>query len=110
MDPFVRRLVQRLFEPGSGLSRNRHFHTFDNPEGKQALRVSKRLRALARDIAACRAEGGTPSVMREQDAAGGVTVAVELARLKSKRTTRLPEDEFELLLQLPEVRAALGSG
>jgi hypothetical protein len=109
MDPFVRRLVQRLFEPGSGLSRNRHFHTFDNPEGKQALRVSKRLRALARDIAACRAEGGTPSVMREEDAKG-VTVAVALARLKSKRTTRLPEDEFELLLQLPEVRAALGSG
>jgi hypothetical protein len=109
MDPFVRRLVQRLFEPGSGLSRNRHFHTFDNPEGKQALRVSKRLRALARDIAACRAEGGTPSVMREGNATGGVTVAVALARLKSKRTTRLPEDEFELLLQLPEVRAALGS-
>jgi hypothetical protein len=47
--------------------------------------------------------------MREGNATGVVTVAVALARLKSKRTTRLPEDEFELLLQLPEVRAALGS-
>ncbi|MCU0697184.1 MAG: hypothetical protein MUC96_11685 [Myxococcaceae bacterium] len=108
MDPFVRRLVQRLFDPTSGLSRNRHFHTFDNAEGRQALQVSKRLKALAKDIAACHAEGGRPAISRSEDAAGAVTVAIELTRLKSKRTTRLGEAEYELLLQLPGVRAALG--
>jgi hypothetical protein len=107
MDPFVRRLVQRLFDPASGLSRNKHFHTFDNAEGRAALKVSKRLKALAKDIAECRAEGGQPVVSRREDAKGAVTVGIELTRLKSKRTTRLGEAEFELLLQLPEVRAAL---
>ena len=39
MDPFVRRLVERLQDPEQPLSRNRHFHTFDSPEGRTALRV-----------------------------------------------------------------------
>ena len=60
MDPFVRRLVERLNDPARPLSRNRHFHTFDNPDGQQALRIARRLHALRQDIEKCLREGGRP--------------------------------------------------
>lgn len=104
MDPFVRRLVERLFEPDSGLSRNRHFHTFDNEEGRLAIRISKRLRALAKDIDDCHREGGRPSVSR---ASGKVRIEIGLNRLKTHRTTTIDEAEYELLLKLPQVKQAL---
>lgn len=107
MDPFVRRLVERLFEPDSGLSRNRHFHTFDNEEGRLAIRISKRLRALAKDIDDCHREGGRPTVSRSTDAKGKVRIEIGLARLKTHRTTTLDEAEYELLLKLPQVQQAL---
>lgn len=99
MDPFVRRLVERLFEPDSGLSRNRHFHTFDNEEGRLAIRISKRLRALAKDIDECHREGGRPNVSR---ASGKVRIEIGL-----HRTTTIDEAEYELLLKLPQVKQAL---
>lgn len=107
MDPFVRRLVERLFQPDAGLSRNRHFHTFDNPEGRVALRISKRLRALAKDIEACHHEGGKPTIARATDPHGKVHIEISLARLKSRRTTTIDEAEYELLLKLPAVQRAL---
>lgn len=107
MDPFVRRLVERLFDPAAGLSRNKHFHTFDNAEGRQALRVSKRLRALAKDIEACHAEGGRSTVAKAEGRPGMVRLELGLERLKTKRATVLSEAELELLLKLPEVKAAL---
>src|SRR5690606_40226273 len=48
---FVYRLVVRLTQEGPPFSRNRHFHTFESPEGKLALRIARRLRSVARDIA-----------------------------------------------------------
>jgi hypothetical protein len=107
MDPFVRRLVERLFEPDAGLSRNKHFHTFDNAEGQLALRISRRLRALAKDIEACHLEGGRPTIECGTDGYGKVRVAIELTRLKSHRTTTIDEAEYELLLKLPAVQRAL---
>ena len=107
MDPFVRRLVERLFEPDAGLSRNRHFHTFDNAEGRLALRITKRLRALAKDIEACHHDGGRPTIARATDARGKVRVEIGLSRLKSRRTTTIDEAEYELLLKLPTVQQAL---
>ena len=67
MDPFVRKLVLRLFDEGAPLSRNRHFHTFDSPEGKQAMRISRRLRALQLDIAKCKQAGGESRVVATRD-------------------------------------------
>lgn len=107
MDPFVRRLVERLFDPAAGLSRNKHFHTFDNAEGRQALRISKRLRALANDIAACHAAGGRASASKAPQGRGKVRVELEAVHLKAKRETLLDDAEFELLLALPDVRRAL---
>lgn len=97
MDPFVRKLVERLFDEGAPLSRNRHFHTFESEEGKRALRVSKRLTALARDIKASRAVGREPSITR---AGGEVKIEVVLDQVKSKRQTTLEPAEFELLQRL----------
>lgn len=110
MSPFVRRLVERLFEPDSGLSRNRHFHTFDNEEGREALRISRRLKALATDIDRCRASGGVPAITRTTDRRGQVKVELALTQTRARRTTMLEEAEYELLLKLPRVREVLQTG
>jgi hypothetical protein len=107
MDPFVRKLVERLCDPAAGLSRNRHFHTFDNEEGRAALKITKRLKALASDIDGCRRAGGTIEVSRSGGHRGGARVEVQLTQVRSRRTTRLEPAEYDLLLALPGVREAL---
>ena len=107
MDPFVRKLVLRLFDEGAPLSRNRHFHTFESPEGKQAMRISRRLKALQLDIAKCREAGGDSRVLATRDGEGVVKVEIRLQHLRSTRMTVLDEMEFELLRQLPGVSALL---
>lgn len=106
MDPFVRRLVERLLDTSRPLSRNRHFHTFETPEGKRAMRITKRLLALQRDIRSCAGGGGRPKVAHHTTD-DGVRVEIELAHLKTLRTTTLDHAEFELLLRLPDMSAAL---
>lgn len=107
MDPFVRRLVERLHDPGRPLSRNRHFHTFDTPEGRSALRVSRRLRSLQRDIVACRAEGGRAHVFRRVTPAGEHRIELQLDRIRGRRVSHLQDAELELLVKLPGVTDAL---
>lgn len=103
MDPFVRKLVLRLLDEGRPLSRNRHFHTFESPEGKRAMRISKRLRALQKDIELCRHEGSEPAVRRETSDEGDVKIEITLEHLKSRRLTTLDEAEFELLGRLVKI-------
>jgi hypothetical protein len=109
MDPFVRRLVERLFEPGHPLSRNRHFHTFENSEGRRALRIRRRLEVLKQALDDCRAAGKTPRVTRTTDEDGRGTVELRIEGAQGTRTSFLEDDEFELLLRLPGVRAALAA-
>jgi hypothetical protein len=103
MDPFVRKLVVRLFDEGAPLSRNRHFHTFESPEGKSAMRISKRLRSLQQDIIACRAAGAPVKLVRAQRERGQLILEITMSHLKSRRLTTLDEDEFELLCRLPHM-------
>ena len=110
MDPFVRKLVLRLFDEGAPLSRNRHFHTFESPEGKQAMRISRRLKALQADIKKCRDAGGASSVTATKSEEGVVKVEIRLEHLRSTRHTTLDEMEYELLRQLPGVELPLPSG
>lgn len=107
MDPFVRKLVLRLFDDGAPLSRNRHFHTFESPEGKQAMRISRRLKALQGDLQKCRTAGGGSRVVTTKGENGEVKIEIHLDHLKTTRMTLLDEAEFELLAQLPGVRDAL---
>lgn len=96
-----------MHEPGAPLSRNRHFHVFDSPEGRVALRLSRRLKALQADLLAAQQQGAATRVTFAK-AGGVVKVELRLTHLKSLRHTTLSEPEFELLCQLPGVRAALG--
>ena len=105
MDPFVRRLVERLLDPRQPLSRNRHFHTFDNVHGRKALRISRRLRALSTELVGCAKAGGRARVIDRDD---GLRVEVRLERLKATRAAMLDAGEYELLQRLPGVREALG--
>lgn len=96
MDPFVRRLVQRMSDPARPLSRNKHFHTFESPEGRAAMKIFKRLSALKKDMRECEKTGGSYSV-KKHEADGKVRVEITLERLRSRRTVTLDPVELELL-------------
>ena len=108
MDSFVRRLVERLLEPSLPLSRNRHFHTFETPEGKRALTVARRLRGLARDVRRCLDRGVPPEVRRE-GTAGDLRVELRFDDLGGRRTAFLTGEEFALLLRLPGMSDVLAA-
>jgi len=107
MDPFVRRLVERLHDPTRPLSRNRHFHTFDTPEGRLALKVSRRLKSLQRDIMACRKEGSQARFFRQVGPDGETRIELQMERIQGRRVSLLQDAEFALLSQLPGVQEAL---
>ncbi|HEY8209978.1 MAG TPA: hypothetical protein VIG99_20975 [Myxococcaceae bacterium] len=112
MDPFVQRLIQRLHHPSQPLSRNRHFATFDTPEGRAALRISRRLKSLQKDILQCQGEGGEVRFARQEEAAaegkeGEHRIELTLQRLRGRRVSMLAGAEFELLRELPGVSEAL---
>ena len=107
MDPFVRRLIERLHDASRPLTRNRHFHTFETPEGRAALKLSRRLRSLQKDILACTVEGGRARFLRRGSEDGGFQVELALDRVKGRRVSLLEDAEFELLTELPGVKAAL---
>ena len=106
MDAFVRRLIERLHDPSKPLSRNRHFHTFETPEGKSALKTSRRLKSLQRDIRSCLEDGQPASFLRHQTAEGQHRVELRFHKVMGRRTATLTEAEFELLLALPGVQQA----
>jgi hypothetical protein len=107
MDAFVLRLVRRLCEPSQPLSRNRHFHAFSSPEGRRALKISRRLKSLRRDILACADEGRDAHFRRFADEDGQRRVELTLERAGGFRQSLLQEAEFDLLQDLPGVRSAL---
>lgn len=106
MDPFVRRLIERLNHPDGPLSRNRHFHTFDTPEGRLALRTSRRLKGLARDILTCMTRGQRAELIHRREGEGH-RVELRLHWISGRRVSLLSSPEFELLLELPGVKDAL---
>jgi hypothetical protein len=106
MDSFVRRLVERLLEPSLPLSRNRHFHTFETPEGRRALSVARRLRGLARDVRKCMDRGVHPEV-REEGTGGDLRVELRFDHLAGRRIALLSGQEFALLLRMPGMADAL---
>jgi hypothetical protein len=107
MRGFVLKLVEQLVADGQPLSRNRHFDTFDHPAGRRALKVSRQLRSLEREILASQRAGEQP-VVRREEREGGVVIRLEFARLKASHVAYLTSDEFEILLSRPGVREALG--
>ena len=105
MDSFVRQLTSRLLDPANPMSRNKHFHTFTTDEGKEALKLAKRLRAFERDL--LNAIDRKAQVTWFQNADGSQQLEILQQAINSKRSTRLTIEEFELLEQLPKAAAAL---
>lgn len=100
MQSFVYRLVERLTGDGPALSRNRHFHVFGTPEGREALRIARHLRSVAEDIAAT---GRAPRCERVDD-----RMRIEVPVHGGMRTAWLCAEEWELLRRMPSVRAVFG--
>ncbi len=109
MDAFVLRLVRRLCDHTQPLSRNRHFHAFHSPEGRRALRISRRLKSLQRDILACAHEGRAARFRPLPEEGGELRIELTLERVRGYRISLLAAAEFELLQDLPGVRSALES-
>lgn len=107
MDAFFLRLLETLTLGQHVLSRNRHFHTFDNPEGRRALRLSKRLQSLGKDILRCAKEEGTLSLEATSENEWDSSLQIRLQVGKWQRQCSLTLSEFEILKQLPEVEETL---
>ncbi len=108
MDSFVRRLVERLLAEGGGLSRNRHFHTFDTPEGRSALRMARRLRALQCEVLRCLAEGGSVELRRLPAAPAAHAVELCLSHRVGTHRAFLHPAELDVLRAMPGLGEALG--
>lgn len=108
MRDFLYKLVERLHHEGRPLSRNKHFHTFEEAGGRRALRIDRHLRDLEAQLARLMARGERPRV-RELPARGAQLVISD-PRLLVVRTATLTAEEVALLLRHPAGRWALGSG
>ncbi len=71
------------------------------------MRVSRRLRALHRDLLACREEGGAAGFVRQTVEEGVHRVEIRLERIAGRRISLLHPVEFELLLAMPGVSDVL---
>ncbi|MBL9037952.1 MAG: hypothetical protein JNG84_05485 [Archangium sp.] len=100
MSPFVRRLVERLFDPKQPLSRNRHPATFETPEGVEALRVYRRLRSVRRDVLSA-------AKVQIDEGADEVIISLEWPAVRGRRSVRLSKGELAVLRALPDVREML---
>jgi len=107
MKAYVQRLVARLCEADRPLSRNKHFHTFANADGREALRISRRLRSLIHDILAQAQAGESIRVEPIRDQGRLVKVLVEFVRLKAHRTAYLTPEEYGVLMAREDVRRAV---
>ncbi len=72
-----------------------------------ALKVSRRLKSLHRDILACVQEGRRARLIRHVDAGGEHRLELHFERIAGRRVSHLKTAELELLAQLPCVRDAL---
>lgn len=88
MRRFVYQLVERLHEPDSGLSRNRHFALLSSPAGKRALKLFRHLRSLEQNLARHK-DAKLSLEPKDSD----LEVRLEIPSLKLVQTARLtPED------------------
>ena len=99
MEALTERIVRRLREDPSAMSRNRYFRTFAAPAARRARRIAFHLRDLE------------ATVLREPSrvVAGDkqVLVHVDYPGLRATRTAYLTRREFELLMEDPQVAARL---
>ncbi|HWE25789.1 MAG TPA: hypothetical protein VG496_17755 [Myxococcales bacterium] len=106
MREFLYRLVQRLHDEARPLSRNKHFHTFTDPESQRALRIDRHLRDLEEHLTELRERGEPPRVRHLAD--GSVQLVLRHHDLQMVRTATLSAEEARLLARHPSGAWALG--
>ena len=99
VDDLTHRIVRRLRQDASALSRNRNFHTFTDPKAFRALRLARHLRALEADVLRHPSQADSD--------ADRVVVRVTYPHLKATRTAYLSRHEYDLLLEDPQVSVVL---
>lgn len=97
MRPLAFKLLRRLRDPESGLSRNRSHETFESPEGKAALRAHRLLRSLERDLDQLE----DAADLRLSSEGGRVRLTIEQPRLRLRRQALLEPLAFQLLMRSP---------
>ena len=109
MRRFVYQLVERLGEPDSGLTRNRHWATLETPAGERARHLHRHLQALSNDLSQ-----HPDAIVRLHTEAGTHQLKITLPKLKLVRTAMLTDDDLEIIAQrggpLAEHLARLSSG
>lgn len=114
MRGFTKRLVELLVlddrseKGGQTLTRNRHFSTFETAEGRRALKISRHLRSVERDLIAQIEQGNAPRITCKRNGKEIVSVEVEYRAVKGRRTAYLTRDEFEILLRNEMLSGLLG--
>ena len=97
MKSLVHMIVRRMREEGQPLSRNKHFATFAEPEGRAALRINRLLRSLEHDLG----RHGTPVEIQiaEDPERGEIRLELRFPTLRASRTTYLSREALEILLE-----------
>lgn len=107
MDELTLRIVSRLREEPSSLSRNRNYVTFEEPEARRALQVVRFLGSLEKDILEGRACGPVEVLRLGNGPRWQIKLVFPL--LKGTRTSYLSEEEYDLLLENPAIRRTLAT-
>ncbi|MBH25134.1 MAG: hypothetical protein CMH57_11895 [Myxococcales bacterium] len=119
MNDLLYRIVERMLL-GQGMSRNKNFAAFEDPNLRRATRIVRHLRSIQDDL---RRYGPECAVTLEpaeppRDAAaapdpqgwgGGRRLLLVITHLRSRRTAYLTEEEVRLLRLDPEVDAVLSA-
>ncbi len=94
MTPLAFRLLRRLRDPGTPLSRNRNLGTFESKEGRSALRTHRLLRSLERDLGNLE----EPEGLRLRAEGGRVRLMIDQPALKVRREAILERLAFDELM------------
>lgn len=97
MRRFVYQLVDRLADPDSGISRNRHFALLSSPAGARARKLFRHLESIERDLERW---GDEAQVTASRDGAETV-LRVEIPPLRLVRTARLTDDDLAVVRRHP---------
>lgn len=101
-------LVSRIRR--GAFSRNRNYGEFEDSRGAaaRAQRLSRFLRSLERDLGDVAAEGNPAAQLWvEPGERGGRRLVIEVPTLRLRRVAVLSAEEYDLLREHPEARAAL---
>jgi len=101
--PLEELIVRRILEGRDTLSRNQHFHLYDDPRARRALRTARHLKSMRRWL---QGSDDTQVVCRPT-ADGGLVLSTQSAAPVYRREARLSADELRILREDPHTAALI---